>query len=112
MASTVEKLNKLYVTDSLHDESQAHNFKMSSEGGPHRCTNFRSFHSGGANFAFGDGSVQYLSDNIDMAIYQALSTIRAVRWSRCRSASLGCQRQPTRQQRPTVQPTVSVSKIL
>lgn len=76
MASTVEKLNKWPVTDSFHDEANPQDFRPSWDGGPHRGTNFRSFHTGGANFAFMDGSVQYLSDNITLEIYQALSTIR------------------------------------
>jgi prepilin-type N-terminal cleavage/methylation domain-containing protein len=33
-----------------------------------------SWHVGGAQFAMGDGSVQFLSENMDMATYQALST--------------------------------------
>ncbi len=33
---------------------------------------FKSRHSGGANFAYGDGSVHFLSDNIDMKTYQYL----------------------------------------
>jgi prepilin-type processing-associated H-X9-DG protein len=33
---------------------------------------FKSNHSGGANFAFGDGSVQFLSQNIDHKTYQLL----------------------------------------
>ncbi len=74
MASTVEPLNKTPVTDSLHDEGQRHNFTPSYAGGPHRGTNFRSFHTGGANFAFCDGSVQYLSQNVDMIVYRGLST--------------------------------------
>ena len=35
---------------------------------------FGSEHSGGANFSFGDGRVEFISDNIDMNVYQALST--------------------------------------
>jgi prepilin-type N-terminal cleavage/methylation domain-containing protein/prepilin-type processing-associated H-X9-DG protein len=35
---------------------------------------FGSYHPQGANFVFGDGSVHYLSESIDMNIYRALST--------------------------------------
>jgi prepilin-type processing-associated H-X9-DG protein len=35
---------------------------------------FASQHPGGANFAFGDGHVSFLSENVDLATYQALST--------------------------------------
>ena len=35
---------------------------------------FRSKHPGGANFCLGDASVRFLSESIDMAIYQGLST--------------------------------------
>jgi prepilin-type processing-associated H-X9-DG protein len=73
--STVEKLNKRPVTDSYWDIAQFNNFTTSVRGGPHRVSNFRSLHTGGANFAYGDGSVQYLSDSIDMVVYQALSTM-------------------------------------
>ncbi len=37
---------------------------------------FGSFHSGGANFVFGDGHVEFLSDGIDPMIYNQYATIR------------------------------------
>ena len=37
---------------------------------------FRSYHPGGLQFAFIDGSVRYLSEGIDLATYRAQSTIR------------------------------------
>jgi prepilin-type N-terminal cleavage/methylation domain-containing protein len=35
---------------------------------------FRSFHSGGLQFALGDGSVRFVSDAIDIAVYRAMAT--------------------------------------
>jgi prepilin-type processing-associated H-X9-DG protein len=45
--------------------------------GSHSTNNFRSDHPGGCNFLFADGSVHFLSDDIDMATYQRLSTMMA-----------------------------------
>jgi prepilin-type N-terminal cleavage/methylation domain-containing protein len=36
---------------------------------------FSSYHTGGVNFLVGDGSVTFLSDNIQYALYQALATV-------------------------------------
>ncbi len=75
-ASSVEQINKSPVTDSFYDVAKINNNTPSWQGGPHRAPNFRSFHTGGANFAFCDGSVQYLSQSIDLPTFQALSTIQ------------------------------------
>ena len=36
---------------------------------------FRSLHPGGANFAFGDGSVKFIKNTTNLAIYRAIGTI-------------------------------------
>ncbi len=74
--STVERLNKVPVTDAVHDVSQTFNCTPSFQGGPHWATNFRSFHPGGANFLLVDGSVRWISQSIAMPPYRALSTIQ------------------------------------
>lgn len=43
--------------------------------GPHLLSNFRSDHSGGCIFLFADGSVHLLRQEIDMMVYQQLSTM-------------------------------------
>jgi prepilin-type N-terminal cleavage/methylation domain-containing protein/prepilin-type processing-associated H-X9-DG protein len=74
--STVERLNKVPVTDSVHDKLQTFDCTPSFRGGPHWVTNFRSFHPGGANFLYADGSVRWKGQTIAMPTYRALSTIQ------------------------------------
>jgi prepilin-type processing-associated H-X9-DG protein len=74
--STVERMNKVPVTDSVHAKEQTFDCTPSFRGGPHWCTNFRSFHPGGANFLYADGSVRWKSQTIAMTTYRALSTIQ------------------------------------
>ncbi len=44
-------------------------------GGTHMTPNFRSDHPSGGNFLFADGSVHFVGDDIDMLVYQKLSTM-------------------------------------
>jgi prepilin-type processing-associated H-X9-DG protein len=74
-ACTVEPMNKNPVTDTFIDSSALMDCRSSNAGGPHRTSNFRSNHNGGAHFLFADGSVKFLSERIDMPLYRALSTI-------------------------------------
>ncbi len=74
----MEPINKRPVTDSFYKLSSGAFFdcRASVDGGPHRVTNFRSYHSGGASFLFLDGAVNFLSENIDMGVYRGVSTLQ------------------------------------
>jgi len=73
--STMERINKNPVTDSMIDTSAQSDCRSSADGGPHRTSNFRSDHAGGAHFLMLDGSVQFINERIDMPLYQGLSTV-------------------------------------
>jgi len=74
--STVEPLNKFPVTDSYYSTANLYDYRPSHQGGPHWASHFRSYHVGGGLFTLCDGSVQFLTDSIDMDLYRALSTMR------------------------------------
>lgn len=72
---TVDRLNKRPVTDTYSDMYQLTNCLASFQGGPHSVSNFRSDHRGGVYFLFADGSVNFISEDIDLTTYRSLSTI-------------------------------------
>jgi prepilin-type processing-associated H-X9-DG protein len=41
-----------------------------------RIRGFYSIHVGGAHFAMADGSVRWISDNVDLNVYRSISTMR------------------------------------
>jgi prepilin-type N-terminal cleavage/methylation domain-containing protein/prepilin-type processing-associated H-X9-DG protein len=75
-AGTVERLNKNPVTDSLHDVGQTFDCRTSAQRGPHWVSNFRSFHPGGGQFLYADGSARFIGETIDVPIYRGFSTIQ------------------------------------
>lgn len=73
-ACTVERLNKRPVTDTYFSVLHILECQSSEQGGPHSTSNFRSDHPGGGNFLYGDGSVAFIGEGIDMRVYRAAST--------------------------------------
>lgn len=81
---TLEPMNKNPVTETfanvgefVTDFCESHfpgNPNQSSANGS-TVSNFRSDHPGGCHFLYADGSVHFLNDGIELATYQALSTI-------------------------------------
>ncbi|WLD13754.1 DUF1559 domain-containing protein [Planctellipticum variicoloris] len=68
--TTFVPMNLKPVVDTSIDEAALSN----CTGGNDRTSNFRSDHVGGGHFLMGDGSVHFLSENMDQAIYRNLST--------------------------------------
>lgn len=92
-AATVEPMNKYPVTDSFIATASLTSLNpkvacADSRGAPYSypnssatnvglnyASNFRSDHAGGCNFLMADGSAVFLSESIDMLLYQAKATI-------------------------------------
>lgn len=75
-ATTVERLNKMPITDSFITVTSLDDCRSSQDGGVHATSNFRSSHPNGANFLFADGSARYIADDIEHSELQRMSTIR------------------------------------
>jgi prepilin-type N-terminal cleavage/methylation domain-containing protein/prepilin-type processing-associated H-X9-DG protein len=82
-AYAVPKINAQAVTNNVTACIMGNPFGTPQFGNPpgwiNTCLNlgqfgFRSNHPGGANFLFGDGSVHFLKETINMNIYHALAT--------------------------------------
>lgn len=72
--STANRINKTYTTETLIDLG---NYSSCSLGSSSDATsNFRSQHVGGCHFLYADGSVHFISENIDLGVYQGLSTMQ------------------------------------
>jgi prepilin-type processing-associated H-X9-DG protein len=63
------------VTDSFIDVGASSDCRASYQGGTHSTANFRSDHTGGVHMLYIDGGVRFISENIDLPTYRALSTI-------------------------------------
>jgi prepilin-type processing-associated H-X9-DG protein len=90
-ACTLEAMNKSPVTQTSFDDGAINNCdksqpgaagtktstngNLNTTGGAHLTSNFRSDHSGGANFLMADGSVHFLTEDISMLTYQQLSSM-------------------------------------
>jgi len=79
LGCTLEPLNKSPVTQFLFDETADPTICAGTltrgTANTHRVSGFRSDHPGGGNFLFADGSLHFITEGIDLAIYRALSTI-------------------------------------
>ncbi len=74
-AATIEPMNKRPVTAATIDLTQLTDCRSSPAGGPHSANNFRSDHPSGVMFCYGDGSVKFLAETIDLDVYRYLSAI-------------------------------------
>jgi prepilin-type N-terminal cleavage/methylation domain-containing protein len=70
LKNTESRLNKLPSSRDLRQRPRGESLEEMSD--PNVVGSFGSWHTGGAQFALGDGSVRFLSENIDLLIYESL----------------------------------------
>ena len=67
--TTVYQLNRNPIIETVYDDAALANCNASTTD---YTSNFRSFHTGGAQFLLGDGSGRFISENIDATLYNNL----------------------------------------
>ncbi len=70
--TTVHKINRNPVIESLYDDTDLATCNVNASD---QTSNFRSEHSGGAQFLLGDGSVRLIGENIDATTFNNLGGI-------------------------------------
>ena len=73
--TTADPLNKFPITETLIDDSGFNGAAGCTANDADSTSNFSSPHPSGGNFAFGDGSVTFLTDDIDITVFRGLSTV-------------------------------------
>ena len=73
--STADPLNKFPITETLIDDGGFDGAAGCTGNDADSTSNFSSPHPSGGSFAFGDGSVTFLTDDIDITVFRGLSTI-------------------------------------
>ncbi len=68
--TTVYRLNQNPVVETVYDATALANCNASTTD---YTSNFRSPHTGGGQFLLGDGSVRFVSENVDLVLYNNLS---------------------------------------
>ena len=74
--TTADRINQNPVIETLVDDSNFDGPAGSTTTDADSCSNFRSDHSGGCNFSFGDGSTSFVRETVDPVVLQSLSTIQ------------------------------------
>lgn len=69
--TTARSMNPNFVMESITDDAG-----VLTCTGNHRTSEFRSAHQGGGMFLMADGSVRFVSENINLQVFQDVSTIR------------------------------------
>ena len=70
-ANILNRAHSISVVDALDCSTE---ITATAADATRRLNAWGSLHSGGANFAFGDGSVRFLATTTDLIVLQALST--------------------------------------
>lgn len=76
--TTLRPMNENPVMETFASQSNGgadlHDCRRSADGGPHATSGFRSDHPGGVQFLLADGSVHFVSEHVERAVYLARST--------------------------------------